>query len=266
MAKGRMLNKRISKSDKIAALVKDRHRTLYFMIYPHLDRDGRYSADPRDIKEDCVPRLKYSLDQISESLQALNDVGLITIYTINGKQFLEASRFDDFQVGLHKDREAPSEIPPNPGPSPDNSGNCRTDAEIVPLNLNLKVNLNLKEKVKDSPPSTTSESVESDPLKTVPKEFIDSAVEGIKKTFEEGGHSALLEDQKFFTYLVALCWEYKDLDHADEIKGKFAHWIKWPMKEKSNLCLQFRNWFRNGRRFAAERAKERQVGRHRPEK
>ncbi len=148
MAKGRMMNKRIAKSDKIAALAKDRYRTVYFMLYPHLDREGRYSADPRDIKEDCVPRLKYSLSDISEALNALHEVGLITIYTVNGRQYLEASRFDDFQVGLHKDREAPSDIPANPGPTLENSGNFRTDAEKVPLNLNLKVKVNLK--VKDN--------------------------------------------------------------------------------------------------------------------
>jgi len=139
-----MINKRIAKSDKLAALAKDRHRLMYFMIYPHLDRDGRYSADRRDIQEDCCPRLGYKLHEISESLQALNDVGLISLYSINEKQYLEASRFDDFQVGLHKEREAPSEIPPNPSQSPDNSGKCRKDAEEVPLNVKFKVKFKVK--------------------------------------------------------------------------------------------------------------------------
>ena len=147
MAKGRMMNKRIAKSDKLAALAKDRDRVVYFMLYPHLDRDGRYSADPRDIKEDCIPRLRYSPDQIAESLRALHDVGLIAIYEVDGKQYLEASRFDDFQVGLHKDREAPSEIPPNPGLTPENSGKPRTPTAKVPLNHNIKVKVKVKENV-----------------------------------------------------------------------------------------------------------------------
>jgi uncharacterized phage protein (TIGR02220 family) len=147
MAKGRMMNKRISKSDKLAALDKDRHRVVYFMLYPHLDREGRYSADPRDIKEDCLPRLRYSVGQIQESLIALHAVGLITLYDVGGRAFLEASRFDDFQVGLHKEREAPSDIPQNPGQTPERSGVLRSDAEKVPLNLKVKVKFKVKDNV-----------------------------------------------------------------------------------------------------------------------
>lgn len=146
MAKGRMINKRIAKSDKLAALTKDRHRVIYFMIYPHVDRDGRYSADPLDIKEDCCPRLRYTVKEILESLIALDKVGLIALYKVNEKRYLEVFRFDDFQVGLHKEREAPSEIPPNPGLYPDNSGSCRTDVDKIPLNLKSKFNLKSNKK------------------------------------------------------------------------------------------------------------------------
>jgi len=249
MAKGRMINRRISKSDKLAALAKDRYRVIYFMIYPHLDREGRFSADPRDIKEDCCPRLRYSVKDISESLSALHKVGLINLYKVNEKQYLEASRFDDFQVGLHKDREAPSEIPPNSGLNPESSGNCRTGAEKVPLNLNVNLNLNKILKVKvnkeENPP---------------PKEWIDQATVEIPKIFKKFSVEHLLEDKTFFDYLIMLSWEFKELDTCDEIGGKLTHWIKNPPTEKSNICLQFRNWFRIARKIEQKRKKEKEVG------
>ena len=104
------------------------------------------------------------------------------------------------------------------------------------------------------------------PLDKIPASFIEDARKEIPRIFEEAGHSALLENKVFFDYLVALSWEYKDVDAEDAIKGKFAHWIKAPLTKKSNICLQFRNWFRNERRFEAERARDRQVGKYKPEK
>ncbi|MFH2049717.1 MAG: hypothetical protein ABIJ12_09745, partial [bacterium] len=112
MAQGRMINRRISKSDKIKDLKYDRSRVLYFMIYPWLDCEGRYSADPIDIKEDCCPRLRYSKRQIAESMIDLADSGLILLYEDDdGKPYLEYTRFEEFQIGLKKNREAPSKIP-----------------------------------------------------------------------------------------------------------------------------------------------------------
>jgi len=247
-----MMNKRISKSDKLAALAKDRYRVVYFMIYPHLDREGRYSGDPRDIKEDCIPRLRYSIAQISESLAALRDVGLIMLYEVGGKQYLEATRFDDFQVGLHKERESASEIPPYPGPNPDNSGELRSSAEKVPLNLN--VNVKFKEKVKGKPPAL--------PLPDSPEflEFQKEAISTIEEIFKKNGFDELLKEKRFFDYLLLLCWEYRALDLGDELEGKLAHLRDKPLGPKSNVCLQFKNWFRNGARYQEERARDFRVG------
>jgi hypothetical protein len=94
----------------------------------------------------------------------------------------------------------------------------------------------------------------------IPKEFIDQCQKELPRIFTEGGHAALLADKGFFDYMVALCFEYQDLDHEDEIKGKFAHWMKSPLTKKSNLSLQFRNWFRMARKIEKDRAKERAVG------
>lgn len=144
MARGRMIDKRIAKSDKFAALSLERSRVLYFMIYPHLDCEGRYSADPRDIKEDCCPRLPYTISQVADSLIDLHNVGLIRLYEVDNKAYLEADRFGDFQPGLRKDREAPSDIPSYSGVTPINSGVLRSWSGLsLKLKLSLSSSINL---------------------------------------------------------------------------------------------------------------------------
>ncbi|MEN6560889.1 MAG: hypothetical protein ABFD52_08960 [Acidobacteriota bacterium] len=135
-----MIDKRISKSDKLASLKRDRSRVLYFMIYPHTDVAGRYSADPRDIKEDCCPRLKYSVAQVEESLRDLNEAGLLILYEVEGQRYLEITRFEDFQTGIRADREAESKIPAYSGPTPEHSGSTPS------LSLSLSSSLSLKNK------------------------------------------------------------------------------------------------------------------------
>jgi hypothetical protein len=128
-----MIDQRISKSDKLAALKTDRARVLYFMIYPHTDCEGRFSGDPREIKEECCPRLKYSIKQIAECLIDMDRVGLLNLYEANDLAWVEFTRFDDFQLGLRKDREAPSKIPPYSGLTPEDAR--RTPALILILSL-----------------------------------------------------------------------------------------------------------------------------------
>ena len=140
MARGRMIDKRISKSKKLAELKNDRSRVLYFMIYPHLDCEGRYSGDPEELKEDCCPKLKYSIQKIAESIIDLANVGLLNLYEDEYERpFIEYTKFECFQHGLRKDREAPSSIlPPQDG---------RTNSGVTPA-LYLRLSLSLKKEGK----------------------------------------------------------------------------------------------------------------------
>ena len=106
-----MIDKRIAKSKKLAALKCDRSRVLYFMILPHLDVEGKFTGDPEEIKEDCCPKLKYPIKKIAESIIELSDVGLLNLYEVDGLAFIQYTKFDDFQLGIRKDKEAPSRIP-----------------------------------------------------------------------------------------------------------------------------------------------------------
>jgi len=132
MARGRMLDKRIAKSKKLAALKHDRSRVLYFMIMPHLDVEGKFTGDPEEIKEDCCPKLRYSVMKIAESIIELADVGLLKLYEVDGQVFIQYTKFDDFQLGIRKDKEAPSRIP--------NKGRTKDDpTPSLYLSLSLKL-------------------------------------------------------------------------------------------------------------------------------
>ena len=186
-----MIDKRISKSDKLAALPHDRSRVLYFMIYPHLDVKGRYSGDPRDIKEDCCPRLSYSLKAIAGSLVELHAVGLLVLYEVDSRPYIQYTRFEDFQAGLHISREAVSKIPAYSGPTPEGSGPTPEDSA-----LRLKVK-GLRLKVKDlsiGPPKTPA-----DPLSN---SEIDAKFDEFWKGYPRAGRHAKKESRVKFGALV----------------------------------------------------------------
>lgn len=110
MPEGRMLKKVVSTSRKLANLKSDSARLLYTWLLPHLDIEGRFSANPNIVKGYVVPRLKMSKRKIGEYLEdmAIND--LILLYEINGDYFLQLKKFKDFQI-LRKKRESKSFIP-----------------------------------------------------------------------------------------------------------------------------------------------------------
>lgn len=119
-----MIDKRVSNSKKLGK-ISDRAARLYFMIYPHLDCEGRIAFDDLgDLKIEVIPYLAWSTKKIETSLNELADVGLINLYPFDNKIAMEFTRFEDFQTGLRKDREAQSEIPQF-GATPANSGNFR---------------------------------------------------------------------------------------------------------------------------------------------
>jgi hypothetical protein len=134
MAEGRMLKKEISDSGKLGRLKSDRARVLWFMMLPHLDRDGRLKADPQIIKGQICTMLPYSLKTIQTALEQLHDIGLIILYQANGDQCLQYTRFSDFQ-SLKYDRESESKIPE---PNPENSGVIlRTPPEVKLKEVNI---------------------------------------------------------------------------------------------------------------------------------
>ena len=104
MAEGRMLKKIISTSKKLANLKSDSARLLYTWLLPHLDVEGRFSADPNIVKGYVVPRLKMSTKKIAEYLDDMVINGLIILYEKNSDKYLQLNKFKDFQI-LRENRE-----------------------------------------------------------------------------------------------------------------------------------------------------------------
>jgi len=133
VAKGRMLLKTVSTSQKLANLPSDSARLLWTWLLPHLDREGRFLAAPRVVLGAAVPRLKNHTEKtVSVHLQQLSDADLIILYEVNGDRYLQYNQFDEHQAGFHKDREAPSNCPPPPAKVRSKSG---VSPEKVPLNI-----------------------------------------------------------------------------------------------------------------------------------
>lgn len=111
MARGRMVDKRVSMSKKLGQ-ISDKAKVLWFMILPHLDREGRIAFDDlEDLKDEIVPKFKnWQLKTISAAINELADIKLIKLYPNGENIAISYTKFEDFQTGLRKDREAPSKV------------------------------------------------------------------------------------------------------------------------------------------------------------
>ena len=121
MPRGRFHSRKFSKDPKIWSLPDDSHRLLYAMIIDWLDCEGRIEGDTNIIKWQVAPRAKdWTVETIEQMLQTIskvkkpNGLGLLDFYTVNGIRYIWCSGFHSEQIGLQKDHEAPSEIPPPP--------------------------------------------------------------------------------------------------------------------------------------------------------
>ena len=129
-----MINRRISESEKFAALKTDSARMLYMMMMAHLDVEGRYGADAHYIKGNVAPRLKRlsprKIRKYLKDMDTKTGVGLIKLYGNNGDSYLQYTRFEDHQ-SLRKDRESPSTIPapPSAGTTP---AQLQSNSGVVP--------------------------------------------------------------------------------------------------------------------------------------
>lgn len=139
MAQGRMLKRKITRSKKFAALKTDKARLLWFYMLPFTDVDGRLEADAEDIRDEILRKQRkgYTVEKINECLQDLNRVGLIALYSIDGKKYLEITRFWDEQTH-NPEREAQSEIP-----APTQKA-LSEHSESTPLNV-MKAKVNVME-------------------------------------------------------------------------------------------------------------------------
>jgi hypothetical protein len=116
MAKGRMLNKRISQDHDVAALVNELsgdHGLVFTWMIAHLDRDGRLDAHPEVIRGLVAPLLSRVTPQVvTETIQKAAESSMIEVYEDDrGRRFLVYPQFSKNQRNLRYDREPTSEFP-----------------------------------------------------------------------------------------------------------------------------------------------------------
>lgn len=124
MARGRFISKSLSTSERFDALnevagkLAEFCQALYPLIIAHTDDYGRMQGDAKTVKLQVFPISPRKVPEFQAGLDALDHVGLITLYTVPGgdpsRIYLQVNKFDGHQTGLHK-RTAPRipEPPPN---------------------------------------------------------------------------------------------------------------------------------------------------------
>lgn len=133
-----MLNKKISKDDKVAGLSMEAN-LLYTWMIPYADLKGRMIAIPGSIKWMIVPLLPYFNElNIKIYLSEMREIGLITLYG-SDDVYLEMLGFSKNQR-IDPSKEAPSEIP-NPAQL--------QSYDVAKLNKKLKTKAKDKEHLAD---------------------------------------------------------------------------------------------------------------------
>lgn len=106
MARGRMVSATIGESRKFAALETDTHRLMYLMVLPHVDKAGRFEADPIVIKSKCLMRLNIELSMIDAWLEDGVRTDLLRVYEADGLRILEIVDFERHNKPHHKEPES----------------------------------------------------------------------------------------------------------------------------------------------------------------
>ncbi len=138
MARGRMLNKKISADPKVNALPDDTARLLFTWMIAHLDQNGCLYGDPVLVKSTVFPyRHDVTIEAVGEYLEAMAEQGLIQFYTTDEQRFVRFPSFANNQVGLRADREAKTDIPLPPEDSL-TGGQLRQSSGNLPDDFRLK--------------------------------------------------------------------------------------------------------------------------------
>ena len=142
MARGRMLNKSISKDRAVAELIEEvggLGAMFYTWLIAWLDRYGRAHGDVRILKGEVAP-LVDGIDHelIEDTVAAADRLGLLRIYSVDGGRYIAFPKFAKNQTGLRVDRESDSGIPEPPTASGEDPDVLRSDAGSDPAQRKRK--------------------------------------------------------------------------------------------------------------------------------
>lgn len=126
MARGRMINQKITQDLRIHQLSDDTSRLAFTWLISFADCEGRTPGDPALLRSLLFPRRDdITANQMGAYIQEWANIGLIIWYEAKGEKWIQFPGFDKNQTGLRKEREPASEIPAPPteidGDLPDDS-------------------------------------------------------------------------------------------------------------------------------------------------
>lgn len=166
MARGRMVNKKISNSQRVNDLPLGA-QLLFTWLIPHLDCNGCFYGSAQMIKSLVVPRKSWPKSDIEKWLVLMeksvdfeSGQPLVQRYFVGKDQYLFMPGFVDEQIGLRRDKEKP-EFPLFDGKVTESVG------QTVPLReVEVERKVEVEDKVKDNPPiSPLSSETENENVK-----------------------------------------------------------------------------------------------------
>ena len=119
MARGRMVSKSLSTSQRFAALHDEIPRlaefaqVLYMLLITHSDDYGRQAGDVFTVKHAVLPTSPRRIPAVESALSALHRVGLIAWYEADGRKWIQVVGADEHQGGLHKRTQSMVPAPPS---------------------------------------------------------------------------------------------------------------------------------------------------------
>lgn len=115
MARGRFVSSEITKDKRINDLSDDTSRLAFTWLITFADSEGRTFGDPALVRSILFPRRSdISIEQMETYIREWAELGLVQWYKAANDLWIFFPAFDKHQVGLRKDREAPSTYPPPP--------------------------------------------------------------------------------------------------------------------------------------------------------
>lgn len=117
MARGRTLKKEIADSKALWAMGHD-HVLLWCCLLPHLDRDGRFTAEPPLVRGNCVPLSSFTDEQVEQILFDFSRLPDVQLYEDEyGNRYIQLDNFHKHQPGYRPgqkqyEREPKSTLPP----------------------------------------------------------------------------------------------------------------------------------------------------------
>ncbi len=237
MAKGRMINNKITSDKRINDLMDDTSRLAFTWLITFADIDGRTHGDPAMVRSILFPRrTDITYDQMASYIQEWAESGLIIWYEADGDQWIQFAGFDKNQ-NLRRDREPISTIPApytqeNDGVMPEQ---IQQDDGVMPEQIPVKLK---EEKLKRR---EVKEKLNDSELK--------SAAAAVSIAYEEniGLITPMIADE-----LRALFDDYPSDWTVDAIKEA----AKNNVRKMSYILAILKNWQANGRTNGAGKKKD----------